>query len=321
MQREQQQQQSNNQLKGIGIFLRGMAMGAADVVPGVSGGTIALITGIYERLIAAIASITKQALPALKKEGVSIRGVKKIWEVVDGTFLVLVALGIATSILSVAKLIGWGLAEYPIIVWSFFFGLVLASTYFVARMVKKRSTWLPYVAVLATFLTSYLVMSAPVTTPNTLPFVFLAGFIAISAMILPGISGSFILVLLGKYAYILEALNTRDIPVVLVFLAGCGLGILSAARFINWLFKRYHDVAITLIVGIMAGSLVKIWPWKVVTSTRIDSHGEVVPVTQSNLWPWQYTEQFNEPSFIIWAVVALILGIVIVGAFNRLASR
>ena len=211
----------------IQVLLRGMAMGAADVVPGVSGGTMALITGIYERLITAVGSITKDLLPTLKKNGLTRAGCVKAWKAIDGNFLLAVACGILLSVLTLARVLSWGLETYPPVVWAFFMGLILASTVVVLRGVNK---WNVYRAILVVAFAVALVaisITTPASTPDENWFVFLSGAIAISAMILPGISGSFILVLLGKYEYVLNAVHNLDLPVLIVFSLGCGIGILT----------------------------------------------------------------------------------------------
>ncbi|MDG1252816.1 MAG: DUF368 domain-containing protein [Schleiferiaceae bacterium] len=240
------------------ILLKGLGMGAADVVPGVSGGTIAYITGIYQRLLDSIAAIGGKGWSAWRSEGIL-----GLWKAVDGNFLVALGSGIAISILSLSKLVLWGLNLHPQIVWGFFFGLIIASLPLVLRGISKRDilrlspAWIGGIGlgVLLSFL-------SPAQAELTLTYTFFSGAIAICAMILPGISGSFILVLLGSYEGILEALHARDWPHILVFMTGAVVGLLSFARLLRRLFGRYPKGMIVLMAGFIAGSLVKIWPFQ-----------------------------------------------------------
>ena len=239
------------------LSLKGMAMGAADVVPGVSGGTIAFITGIYEEFIHSLKSINISALIALKEGGIS-----KLWKHVNGNFLVALFLGIGISIVSLAKVITYLLDTYPVIVWSFFFGLILASVFFVGKSIKKWGTSTVIAFAVGTII-AYLITTLPPSSGNEeLWFVFVSGLIAICAMILPGISGSFILVLLGSYQFILGSLKEFELMIILVFAAGCVTGLISFSKLLNWLFTKFHDITIAVLSGFLLGSLNKIWPWK-----------------------------------------------------------
>lgn len=249
---------SSRTLRGyFGVSLRGFLMGVADVIPGVSGGTMAFILGIYDELIDAIRAVVPflRNLLALRWQAA--------FEQFPWRFLLALGLGIATAILSLARFMHWALDEYPVFVYSVFFGLILASVYVVRRRV--RAWTVPTLLTAALFaLAAYLLMGLrPAETPNALWFIFLSGMIAICAMILPGISGAFILVLLGKYQYILGALIGLDIVTVLVFMAGAAVGIVSFANLLRWLLDHYHDLTVAALVGFMLGSLRELWPWKV----------------------------------------------------------
>lgn len=262
-------------------YLKGAAMGASDVVPGVSGGTIAFITGIYERLINAIKSINGKNLKLFFTGHF-----KECWKNIDGTFLLCLILGIATSFLLLAGLITHLIATYPTVVWSFFFGLIVASTLFVGKKVRwDWKTVLAFVlfAVLSFFITSP--GNAPLNQNNALWYIFLCGAIAICAMILPGISGSFILLLLGEYVYMMDAISHLDIVVILVFMAGAIIGILSFANLLSWLFKHFEMLTLASLAGFMFGSLNKVWPWKTTLTTYLNKKGEIVPLTQQNILP------------------------------------
>ena len=231
------------------LVLRGCAMGAADVVPGVSGGTIAFITGIYEELIDSIKSIDLQALKML----FSLR-IADFWKKINGNFLISVILGIGISIFSLAKLMTWLLAHHPLYIWSFFFGLIIASSLLVGKEIK---TWNVFtiLSLLAGACAAYTItVATPAETPNTWWFILLSGAIAICAMILPGISGAFILLLMGKYSFILGAVSNLNIPVLLLFAVGAIAGIISFSHLLSWLLKNYHTLTVSLLTGFIDGS-------------------------------------------------------------------
>lgn len=273
-------------------------MGAADVVPGVSGGTIAFIVGIYEELIDSIKSINGTSLKLLLTGKIA-----AFWKAVNANFLLAIVAGIGISIFSLAKIITWLLVTHPILVWAFFFGLVLASTWFVSKDIKRWNWKSVLCFIIGTVLAYYITVATPAETPGNLFFIFLCGAIAICAMILPGISGSFILVLLGKYFYIMEAVKTFNIPVMLVFVCGAALGITTFSRLLSFALRRFHDTTIAVLAGFMLGSLNKVWPWKETIETYTDSHGMVKPLVEANIAPDQ----------LVWEAVGLmILGFAIV---------
>jgi putative membrane protein len=250
-------------LKDYGLLiLKGIGMGAADVVPGVSGGTIAFIVGIYEELIEAIKSINGASLRLLFSGKIV-----AFWKAVNANFLLAIVAGIVCSIFSLAKLILFLLTFHPVLIWAFFFGLVLASTWFVSKEIK-RWDWKTVLGFIAGAGTAYFItVTSPAETPNGLWFIFLCGAIAICAMILPGISGSFILILLGKYYYIMEAVKQLNILVMLVFICGAIVGITSFSRVLSFMLRRFHDITIAVLTGFMLGSLNRVWPWKTIAET------------------------------------------------------
>lgn len=260
----------NNPLDYLLILLKGMAMGAADVVPGVSGGTIAFITGIYERWVNALSSIGPEAIRKLFKEGFG-----SAWRHVDGTFMVSLFAGIAISMLSLAKVIKWLMEHQPIGLWSFFFGLVIASVILLMRQVKASGEMGAKTAVLfaigAIIAGGISLIPTGQTAEMSYVFLFFSGALAICAMILPGVSGSFILVLIGAYEVFIDALSEFNIAALVSFGAGAGIGLLSFARLLKWLFARYHTATLSLMTGFVAGSLVKIWPWKTDVLPRLPS--------------------------------------------------
>jgi len=301
---------------GFLTLLKGIAMGGADVVPGVSGGTIAFITGIYPRLIAAISAVDAELFKMLFT-GKFI----SLWKKIDGAFLLPLFIGIAISILSLAKAIKFLLETYPVVVWAFFFGLILASALLIAKTIGK---WRPgnFVMLILGAVIAYAITSfTPASTPEELWFILLSGMIAISAMVLPGISGSFILVLLGKYEYVLGALTDFNIPVIATFIVGCVIGIVSVAKGIGWLLKHYYFATLALLAGFMIGSLNKVWPWKHVLEYIIDRKGVAKPVIERNVWPTEFQALSNQDPFLLEAMTFAVLGFGLVILLERLASR
>ncbi len=290
-------------------------MGAADIVPGVSGGTIAFITGIYEELLRSIKSVLPAFLRLIKR-----RDMRAFWRDVNGAFLLTLFAGILTSVVLFAKLITYLLAEHPIPVWSFFFGLIVASVFIVARQVDvwraRQIAFLILGIVSAWLLTS----STPSHLSPTLGNAFLSGFIAICAMILPGISGSFVLLILGTYTFILGAVHDLNLLVMSVFACGCVAGLLSIANILSWAFVRFRLETLALLTGFMLGALNKVWPWKEVLSFRENSRGELVPLLESNIWPLQY-EQLTGASSQLWvACLSAAFACLMVFIVHRLAE-
>ncbi len=272
----------------VALMLRGMAMGGADVIPGVSGGTIAFITGIYEELIQSIKSVNAAFFRTLFKDGIA-----AAWQSINGNFLLAVVTGILISIFSLAKLMSWLLANHPMLVWAFFFGLILGSAFYIGRQVKKW-TWQDVVLLLAgTALAYYITIASPAATPEAWWFVFLSGAIAFCALVLPGISGAFILVLLSKYEFMLNAVRDFQVSIIAVFAAGGVIGVIAFSNVIAWLFKKYHNATLAILSGFMIGSLNKLWPWKEVLETRINSQGMEVPFLEKSISPARFAELFS----------------------------
>lgn len=297
-------------------FLKGMAMGAADVVPGVSGGTIAFVTGIYDTLLESIRRINPSLITVIRQQGI-----KGAFAHINGTFLVLLFSGILTSIFTLARVFTWMLDTHPIPLWSFFFGLIIVS---VIHMFKQVEQWKPtrFIAVLAGAFFAYgITVLHPLNMEPTLLNIVIAGSIAICAMILPGISGSFILLLLGMYAPILAAAKSFDIITLGLFALGCLIGLLSFSHLLSWLLRHYRDIALTALTGLMIGTLSKIWPWKEVLTWRTNSSGAQVPLIEQNLSPLIFEQVTGQQSFIAYAVVAAILGFATVWGLERFANK
>jgi putative membrane protein len=298
------------------LILKGMAMGAADVIPGVSGGTIAFITGIYEELITSIKSINLKSLKILFSGRFS-----TFWKSVNGSFLISVLLGIAISIFSLAKGLKFLLDSYPIPVWAFFFGLIIASTIFIAKKIKVWDIKIGIAGVAGIAAAYFITIMTPAEANTTWWFIFISGSIAICAMILPGISGSFILVLLGMYKFILDAVGNLDIIVLLIFIAGAAIGIVLFSNFLSWLLKRWHNITIAVLAGFMVGSLNKVWPWKEITATFTDRHGEIKPLVEKNILPWHYEQISGEDSMLTIALIFAITGFIIIFVIEGLTKQ
>lgn len=271
------------------ISLKGIAMGAADAVPGVSGGTIALISGIYQELISTISNVNLNLLKTFRTHGFS-----AFWKQLNGSFLLALLIGIITSFVSFMRIAKYLIEQHPILIWSFFFGLIIASIFFVGKQITK---WNPatILSLIIGALVAYYITTLPALANNTNPlFLFIAGAIAICAMILPGISGSFILVILGAYKTLSDAIHDWDFKRIGIFAIGAVVGLLSFSRVLKWLFKHYNNITLALLTGFIIGSLNKIWPWKK-TITVINELGETIPFSNiSNLGTLSvYQQQIN----------------------------
>lgn len=266
------------------IGLKGMAMGAADVVPGVSGGTIAFISGIYEELLNAISNINIDLLKTFKNGGF-----KAAWNQINGNFLLAIFIGIFCSIISLVKTIKWLLETHPILLWSFFFGLVLASVIYVAKQITSWN-YQVFLIIIAGAIAGYAITIFPPLVSNEVNYVFLiiAGSIAACAMILPGISGAYILLLLGAYSTVMEAIANKDVKIIASVGVGAVLGLITFSKGLKWLFSNFKNYTLAALTGIMLGSLNKIWPWKFTISTYFNSHGKEKALLEQSISPFSY---------------------------------
>ncbi|WP_397446085.1 DUF368 domain-containing protein [Polaribacter sp. R77954] len=297
----------------IVVGLKGMAMGAADVVPGVSGGTIAFISGIYEELLGSISNVKIGLFKTLKSEGI-----KAAWKELNGNFLLALFVGIFISIVSLAKAIKYLLENEPILLWSFFFGLVLASIIYIAKQITKWNFISVLALIIGAFLAYYITTLNPLVSENSSSlYIFFAGAIAICAMILPGISGSFILVLLGAYKPVLDAVNDRDFKTILVFMVGAVVGLLSFSKILKWLFANYKNYTLAALTGFIIGSLNKIWPWKETLTWRTNSHGDQVPFNQQSISPLS----FDGDAQLTFAIILAVIGFSLILLMERLAVK
>ncbi|CAA0090119.1 Uncharacterised protein [Zhongshania aliphaticivorans] len=295
----------------LGTFIRGMAMGAADVVPGVSGGTIAFITGIYDELIESLKSCNIHALKTLFKSGPL-----AFWQSVNGNFLISLLLGVVASVVSLARLISYGLQEYPVPLAALFFGLILASAIIVYRQIPqggRQLGWLVFGVVFAVAI-GELRPAELAATPLTL---FLSGALAICAMILPGISGSFILLLLGMYEPVINAVKQLEVVSLFSFVTGCAVGLLLFVRLLSWLLLHYRARLLATLTGILLGSLTIIWPWKLDASGQLLS--ESLAPGWHNVLPWEYAAQ-GAPQLMVSTLLA-IFGVIFVLLIEKIAKN
>lgn len=315
---------SRNLFQYIIILFKGIAMGAADVVPGVSGGTIAFISGIYEELIETIHKLNFGFFIVWKKEGI-IAACKQY----NFGFLSILFSGILMSILSLAKLIIWLIVNHPIALWSFFFGLIIASILYVARQITLWRISSVLAIIIAAGFSYFITIVEPMGSPDDTWFLFFAGFIAIIAMILPGISGAFILLLLGAYEAIIGTITqfiegavaldwtlfSEALVKLVVFTLGAVVGLKAFSRVLNWMFKHHKNIILAILTGFMIGALNKIWPWKEVLKYRINHSGEEVPFLEKSILPGNYE---GNPQ-LLYAVIFIVLGFLTIFFLERVA--
>ncbi len=305
----------HNFIDWVRLYFKGIGMGAADVVPGVSGGTIAFITNIYEELIHSIKIITSALHSKLLKGDI-----KGFWNEINFSFLIPLLAGIGTSIAILSRLVLYLLNTYPIAIWSFFFGLIIASAIVVYRKVKSHNTGVIIAALIGALIAFFITVISPAQTTEAWWFILISGFIAICAMILPGISGSFILLLMGKYEFILNAVRELNIFIIVLFASGCVLGLAAFSNLLDWMLKKYHDITIAILAGFMIGSLNKVWPWKNTLEYFTDSHGVQKPLVEENLLPGSFQLITGTDPQLFTAVLLSIIGFAIVILIERYST-
>ncbi|MCL6296478.1 DUF368 domain-containing protein [Jejuia spongiicola] len=294
------------------ISLKGIAMGAADAVPGVSGGTIAFISGIYEELISTISNVNLSLFKTLFS-----KGLKAFWQQANGNFLTALLLGIIVSFVSFMRLAKYLLEYHPILIWSFFFGLIVASIYFVGKQITKWNIAVIISLIIGACIAFYITTLPALANNDNSWFLFLAGAIAICAMILPGISGSFILIILGAYKTLSNALHDFDIKKIAVFSIGALVGLLSFSRILKWLFKHHHNITLALLTGFIFGSLNKVWPWKKTLTWHRNSKGIKTPLLEESISPFS----FEGENQITVAIILMILGFLTIFILEKLGSK
>lgn len=294
------------------ISLKGIAMGAADAVPGVSGGTIAFISGIYEELIATISGVNISLFKIWFE-----KGIKAFWTQLNGNFLLALLSGIIISFVSFMRLAKYLIEHEPVLIWSFFFGLIIASIYFVGKQITKWNV-ATFIGLIFGTLAAYYISTLSSLANNENPmFLFFAGALAICAMILPGISGSFILVILGAYKTLSDALHDFDIKKIVIFASGALIGLLSFSHLLKWLFKHYHNLTLAILTGFIFGSLNKVWPWKEVLTWHLNSKGEKIPLLEKSISPFS----FEGDNHIIVAIILMILGFLTIFILEKLGTK
>lgn len=306
--------QSRSFTQWLGITLRGIAMGAADVIPGVSGGTIAFITGIYEELINSISNINIAAFKKLKNEGLA-----AFWEHVNGNFFVALLSGIAISILSLARVVTYLLDHHPVLLWAFFFGLVIASSQLVLKSITQWNIGAIVSLLIGFAIATYVSTTHFIASGGDLWYIFICGAVAICAMILPGISGAFILVLMGTYSTVIQGLKTMDLTLILVFMAGCVTGILSFSRLLKYLFDKHKDYVLATLSGFLIGSLFKIWPWQnKIGDAPIIVHSDGKEDWMTTIvWP----SDFQGDMQLVYAILLAITGYLLIFIMSRFEPK
>lgn len=294
------------------ISLKGIAMGAADAVPGVSGGTIAFISGIYEELISTISNINLSLFRTLFS-----KGVKPFWKDLNGNFIVALMTGIVISFVSFMRLAKYLLENHPVLIWSFFFGLIVASIYFVGKQITKWNVSTIIAFTVGAGIAFYVTTLPALASNDSSLYLFIAGSIAICAMILPGISGSFILIILGAYKTLSDALHDFDIKKILIFTAGALVGLLSFSHLLKWLFKNYHNITLALLTGFILGSLNKVWPWKETLTWHTNSKGIKTAVLQESVSPFN----FDGDHQMVMAVVLMAIGFLTIFILEKVGSK
>lgn len=308
------------------LYLKGIAMGAADVIPGVSGGTIAFISGIYEELVSTIHNLNFKLFSVWKKNGFL-----AAWKIYNLKFLLILFVGVLTSIISLAKLIGWLLENHPILVWSFFFGLIVASILYVGKQIKPWNTKILLALILAGFGSYFITLAEPISSPESNWFLLLSGFIAIIAMILPGISGSFILLLIGSYEIVINTINnltgslttynwtvfTDSLLKLFSFAVGAIIGLKVFSGILTWLFNNYRNTTLAVLTGFMIGALNKVWPWKEVLSWRLNSNGERVPLLEKSVLP----QNFEGETLLFTAILFALFGFLTIFLLEQIALK
>ena len=301
----------------MNLYLKGLAMGAADVVPGVSGGTIAFITGIYQELLETISSFSKLENYQILFQ----KGLKDFWKTINGNFILILGAGIATSIFSLAQIITYLLDNQPELVWSFFFGLILVSCVFIAKEVEVWSLKSLLMFVLGSVLAYTITVISPASVEATSTMIFFAGAIAICAMILPGISGSFILLLMGMYGHIMGAIKNLDIVVLMIFSLGTATGLISFSRFLSWIYRNHQNLTLSLLTGFLVGSLNAVWPWKHTVQYRLNSHGLEVPFIRENVSPIDYHALTGQDAHLLTGIVLMLGAISLVTFLHWLGQK
>jgi len=304
-------------LQYIILTLKGIGMGAANVIPGVSGGTIALITGILERLLNAIKSFNLKAVKLLFSGKF-----RELSQHLDLYFLISVFLGIGIAILSLAKILGYLFDHYPIHVWAFFFGLILASVYYVSKLISKINFSTVFFYLLGTGIAVTIALLSPAKENDSLIYLALCGVVAVCAMILPGISGSFILLVMGNYQLVMiDAVSDFEVMILLPVVVGAVIGLFGFSYLLSWVYSKFRNQTIAILSGFILGSLWILWPWKQVLSTYVNRHGETVPLIQENVLPGTYEQLNGNSAHLFSAIILMLVGIATIWLTETMAQK
>ncbi len=287
-------------------------MGAADAVPGVSGGTIAFISGIYEELVSSISNVNIALFKTLFN-----KGLVTFWKQANGNFVLALLSGIIISYVSFMRIAKYLIENHPILIWSFFLGLIIASIYFVGNQITKWNLAVIIALIIGTLIAFFISTLPVLATNNSSYFLFFAGAIAICAMILPGISGSFILIILGAYKTLGDAIQDFEIKKILIFVSGAIIGLLSFSHILKWLFKHYHNITLALLTGFIFGSLNKVWPWKKTLSWHTNSKGIESPLMQESISPFS----FEGDNQLLFALILMVLGFLTIFILEKVGSN
>jgi len=302
--------------QNILLFLRGVVMGAVDLVPGISAGTVALVTGIYPQLINSIKSFNLHALKILRTDGFS-----AAWQYINGNFLVILISGMLLSLFSLATLMQFLLATYPLPLWSFFTGLIVASVVYLLRQNPLSRVCEVGLFGLGAAFAYAISIAPPIAIEGNYVSMFFAGSIALCAMIMPGISGSFVLLLLGLYPVFINALANVDMGLLAVFAAGGVVGLMLFSRLLSWLLSHYKNAVIATMCGFLVGSLGLIWPWKQLSSTVSNDSGGAVVLSSVNLSPLEYSAVMGQDPQITSCAIAFLVALLIVLSMEIMANR
>jgi len=305
----------NNKKKFI-LFLKGMIMGIADIIPGISGGTIAFITNIYEDLINSINAFDLYSLKLLIKGKI-----KKFWIHINGSFLFLIFFGILTSLVTFSNITSYLITNHPIQLWSFFFGIIIISLFEIYKKIKNNN-FIKIFYIFMGFIIGYIVIEIiPSSTNNNFLFIFFSGSIAVSAMILPGISGSFILLILGKYEFMINALKNLNFFILFTFGLGCLFGLIIFSKIIKYLLTKKNNFIISILIGFMIGSLNKIWPWKITLIYKLNKKGIQTPILQKNTSPFIFKKIIKKNPLILESILYFILGFFLMIIILRISKK
>lgn len=291
-------------------------MGVADVIPGLSGGSVAFITGIYSEMVRSLRAIDREAFELIAK-----KRYQDFWNKINGTFLVVLFSGIITSLFTLARLVTYLQTKFPILVWSFVFGLVLISALLVLRDIKKWNIGIVAAFICGALVSFGITLLSPTQTPASIWFVFLTGMLSVCALLIPGLSGAFILLLLGKYQYMVNALISFNFLVIIVFLGGCVAGLIGFSRFLTWTLDNYHNATLALLTGFMLGALNKVWPWRQILEYVTNSKGEQVPAFDRSILPWNYFVTTGKDPQVFQAILMMAISVFIVVLFVKIAAR